>query len=192
MSRGGARARAVFVARFLALFAVLAVAGWASAAPRHYGEALRLAGSATAPLVSGWTLERRAAVAGGPQQVWYRRGTEQLRLAIGLEHMALSLLPLLALLGATPGLGAAALAARVVIGVAGLFVLDLVVLWLFPWLVGSPGPLTDILGTFLGLLAFVGAPVIFWFALTYDQLSHVWRLGADERSTAAVLPLSGD
>lgn len=176
MSRGGARARAVFVARFLALFAVLVLAGWASDAPRRYGEALRLAASATAPLVNGWTLERRAPVPGGAQQVWYRRGTDQLRLAIGLEQMALSLLPLLALLGATPGLGAAALAARAALGSAALFLLDLLVLWLFPWLVGSPGPLTDILGTFLGLLAFVGAPVILWFALTYDRLRDVWRL----------------
>jgi hypothetical protein len=177
MSRGagGARARGVFVLRFLVLFGLLATLGFWLRVPQGYGEALRLAGSLTSPLVNGWTLERRPA-ADGLQQVWFRRANDQLRLAIGLEQMALSLLPLLALLGATPGLGAAALAARAGLGLAGLFLLDLLVVWLFPWLVGSPGPTTDILGTFLGLLTFVGGPVILWFALTYDRLRDVWQL----------------
>ncbi|MDX2171319.1 MAG: hypothetical protein SF182_29900 [Deltaproteobacteria bacterium] len=173
---GGARARGVFVLRFLLLFAGLATLGFWLGVPQRYGEVLRVAGSLTCPLLNGWTLERRAAAADGLQQVWFRRGNDQLRLAIGLEQMALSLLPLLALLGATPGLGPAGVAARAAIGVAALFLLDLLVIWLFPWLVGSPGPTTDILGTFLGLLTFVGGPVILWFALTYDRLRDVWRL----------------
>ena len=32
------------------------------------------------------------------------------------------------------------------------------------------------LGTFLGLLTFVGGPVILWFVLTFRQLQAVWRL----------------
>lgn len=177
MSRGagGARARGVFVLRFLVLFGALAALGFWLRVPQGYGEALRVAGSFTSPLVNGWTLERRPA-AEGLQQVWFRRGSDQLRLAIGLEQMALSLLPLLALLGATPGLGPAALAQRAAVGIGALFMLDLLVVWLFPWLVGNPGPTTDILGTFLGLLTFVGGPVILWFALTYDRLRDVWRL----------------
>jgi len=90
--------------------------------------------------------------------------------------MALSLLPLLALLGATPGLDARAIALRAALGIAGLFVLDLLVLLLYPWLVGNPNAVTDIVGTFLGLLTFVGAPVILWFVLTYRILREVWRL----------------
>ena len=172
---GGARARTAFVARFLALFALLIVGGWITDAPRRYAEALRVAGTITSPLVNGWTLERRDAST-GRQEVWFRRGNDQLRLAIGLEQMALSLLPLLALLGATPGLGARGFALRAAIGVAGLFALDLLVIWLFPWLV-QRGPVTDVIGTFLGLLTFVGGPVILWFALTYRTLRHVWRLG---------------
>ena len=47
---------------------------------------------------------------------------------------------------------------------------------LYPWLVGNPDAVTDIVGTFLGLLTFVGGPVILWFALTYRELRGVWRL----------------
>ncbi|MEO8605087.1 MAG: hypothetical protein ABI629_21145, partial [bacterium] len=71
---------------------------------------------------------------------------------------------------------AAGLAARAAIGVAALFALDLLVLLLYPWLVGNPNAVTDITGTFLGLLTFVGAPVILWFALTYRSMRDVWQL----------------
>ncbi|MEO8605338.1 MAG: hypothetical protein ABI629_22405, partial [bacterium] len=128
--RSGARARAVFVARFLGLFAVLACAGFAVDAPAHYAGALRLAGTVTSPLLNGWSLEQRDSPS-GRQEIWFRRGNDQLRLALGLHAMALSLLPLLALLGATPGLGAAGLAARAAIGVAALLALDLLVVLLY-------------------------------------------------------------
>lgn len=167
--------RGAFVARFLLLFALLAALGWASDAPRAYGRALRVAGSATSPLVNGWTLEDRSAPS-GKQEIFFRRGNDQLPLALGLSQLALSQLPLLALLGATPGLGARGLAARAAIGVAALFALDLLVLLAYPWLVGAPNAFTDIAGTFLGLLTFVGGPVILWFVLTYEQLRGVWRL----------------
>ena len=62
-------------------------------------------------------------------------------------------------------------------GVVGLFALDLLILLLYPFLVGSPNAFTEIIGTFLGLLTFVGGPVILWFALTFRQLQSVWRLG---------------
>ena len=86
------------------------------------------------------------------------------------------MLPLLSLLGATPGLGAGAIALRALAGIAGLFALDLLILLLYPFLVGSPNAFTDIIGTFLGLLTFVGGPVILWFVLTFKQLRPVWRL----------------
>jgi hypothetical protein len=167
--------RGGFVGRFLLLFALLAALGWLSGAPRAYASALRLAGSATSPLVNGWTLEDRS-TAPGEQEIFFRRGNDQLRLALGLGQLALGLLPLLALLGATPGLGARGLAIRAAIGAAALFALDLLVLLVYPWLVGNPNVFTDILGTFLGLLTFVGGPVILWFVLTYEQLRGVWRL----------------
>ena len=71
--------------------------------------ALRIAASITSPLANGWSLEERPAQA-GRQEIWFRRGNDQLRLGLGLEALALGMLPLLSLLGATPGLGAAPLA----------------------------------------------------------------------------------
>ena len=169
IGRGG------FVARFLLIFAVLATLGWLTRAPHAYAILLRVAGSVTCPLVNGWTLEDRTQP-GGRQEIFFRRGNDELRLALGLDQLALGLLPLLALLGATPGLGAHRLASRAAIGVAALFALDLLIVLAYPWLVGSPNALTDIVGTFLGLLTFVGGPVILWFVLTYEQLRGVWQL----------------
>jgi hypothetical protein len=167
--------RLAFVARFLALFALLIAAGWLTRAPEGYAAALRAVATVTSPIANGWSFEQRDESA-GRQELWFRRGNEQLRFQISLAALALSLLPLLALLGATPGLSAAGLATRAAGGVAGLFVLDLLVVLVYPWLVGSPNAFTDIAGTFLGLLTFVGGPVILWFVLTYRQLGAIWRL----------------
>jgi hypothetical protein len=167
--------KALFVGRFLAVFALLIVLGWISAAPSRYAAALQATASVVGPPLNGWYLEQRGR-AGGPQELWFRRGTEEMRMQLGLEALALGMLPLLSLLGATPGLTLAGVAARAAIGVAALFFLDLLVLLLYPFLVGSPNAFTDIIGTFLGLLTFVGAPVILWFILTFRQLRSVWRL----------------
>lgn len=164
-----------FVGRFLAVFAVLVVAGWLTNAPKGYAAALRSAATLTSPLANGWSLEQRPSTT-GRQEIWFRRGNEQLRLGLGLEALALGLLPLLSLLGATAGLGLSRLLTRAVVGIAALFALDLLILLLYPALVGSPNALTDIVGTFLGLLTFVGGPVILWFALTFRELHDVWRL----------------
>jgi hypothetical protein len=179
--------RLAFIVRFLVVFALLIVAGWWTTAPPRYAEALRIAATVTSPLANGWSLEERERDA-GRQEIWFRRGNDQLRLGLSLDALALGLLPLLSLLGATPGLRPAALALRAGLGVAGLFVLDLLVLLLYPYLIGSApadadlsaralNAATDIVGTFLGLLTFVGGPVILWFVLTFRQLRTVWRLG---------------
>lgn len=165
-----------FVARFLTVFAALIVAGWLSSAPTRYAAALRVAASIASPLANGWSLEERDRSATGRQEIWFRRGSDQLRLGLSLDALALGLLPLLSLLAATPGLGATGFLTRAALGVAGMFALDLLVLLLYPLLVGSPNAVTDIVGTFLGLLTFVGGPVILWFVLTFHQLRTVWRL----------------
>jgi hypothetical protein len=167
--------RLIFVGRFLAIFALLAYAGYLTNAPQAYAAAVAAAATVTSPIANGWTFERRDESA-GRQQLWFRRGNDQLRFGISLEALALGLLPLLALLGATPRLGPAQLAARTALGIAGLFLLDLLVVLIYPWLVGNPTAVTDIVGTFLGLLTFVGGPVILWFVLTYRELRTIWRL----------------
>ncbi len=180
-----------FIGRFLALFALLILLGWFARAPARYAGALHATANVIAPATSGWWLETRSDQ-GGTGQLWLRRGEQEMRMLLSLEALALSLLPFLALLGATPGLGWRQLLIRAAIGCAGLFALDLLVLLLYPVLVPSPTAaptttarvaeaLTDISGTFLGLLTFVGGPVILWFALTFDRLRGVWGLGDKRR-----------
>jgi hypothetical protein len=162
-----------FVGRFLVVFAALIVLGWATDGPRRYAAALRITASAITPAVSGWWIESRPV--GIKDEVFFRHGEQELKLLLSLEALALGLLPLLSLFGATPRLGWKRMATRAAIGVAGLFLLDLLILVLYPYLV-SQTDVADALGTFLGILTFVGGPVILWFALTFDRLRGVWGL----------------
>jgi len=168
------RRRASFVARFLVAFALLIALGWLSDAPRHYARLLAACARLASPPLTGWWLEDRTGTRGA--ELWFRHAGGELRLLLSLESLALGLLPLLALLSATPGMGFRRWGAAALIGGGALFALDLVVVLLYPLLVSTRNALTDITGTFLGLLTFVGGPIILWFVLTFDQLRHVWRL----------------
>lgn len=174
------RSKPLFVLRFLAAFGALIVLGWSTDAQRHYARGLAASARIASPVANGWWLEERIG-AGGPE-LWFRQGTTELRLLLSLESLALGLLPLIALLSATPGLGLRRTAAVALAGCLGLFALDLVVLLLYPLLVSNPNALTDIVGTFLGLLTFVGGPIILWFVLTFDRMRDVWRLGGTAES----------
>lgn len=176
--------RTAFVARFLGLFAALILAGSALGVPARYASLLAAAAGAASPLVTGWWLEPRPAAAGGAG-FWYRSGETAIPLQLSLEALALGLLPLLSLIGATPGLNARRLLTAAALGATGIFLLDLLVLVLYPLLVSRPNPLTDIAGGFLGLLTFVGGPVILWFVLTFDRMKGVWRLGERRAGSAA-------
>jgi len=163
-----------FVARFLAVFALLICVARLTDAPRGYAFLLKRCTAAASPAVSGWWLES-GPEATGPE-LWFRKGAAKIRVQLSPEALSLGLLPLLSLLGATPRMSRARLAASALGGALALFALDLAVLLIYPLLVLSPSAATDIAGTFLGLLVFVGAPVILWFALTFDRLGDVWRL----------------
>jgi hypothetical protein len=169
-----------FVGRFLGGFAALIAIGWLTNAPAHYARLLEALGAVLSPLTNGWWLERRPTAQG--VTLWFRHGTQELKLLLSLESLSLGLLPLIALIAATPGLGWRRALGAVAIGSALFFALDLIVVLLYPLLVSTPNALTDIVGTFLGLLTFVGAPIILWFVLTFDRLRSVWRL--DGRFTA--------
>ena len=137
---------------------------------------------ALSPLASGWSLSAREGPT-GKRRLYFRRASEELRFLLDLKALALGILPLLALIGATPRLGWRDRARAAVLGIVGLFLLDLTVVLLYPFLVRAPNAFKDILGEFLGMLTFVGGPVILWFALTYRQLGRTWGLGQG-RSTA--------
>lgn len=163
----------VFVAKFLIVFAALTILGAVADIPRRYATVLARSAALLTPLTSGWSLEERHS--GGKTRLWFRRGGEQMVLALSLEAMALSLLPLLSLIGATTAPTWSWRLRVIALGVIGLFALDLLVLLLYPALVVDSA-ISNIGGTFLGMLTFVGAPVILWFALTYPQMRPTWRL----------------
>lgn len=162
-----------FVARFLAAFAVMILVASVSDLPARYGRLLRVTAAAVTPVVTGWWMEVHETPGG--TQIRLRRGSETIPFGFSLEKLALGLFPLLSLFGATPGLGIRRGLLRALAACSLFFALDLLVVLLYPVLV-RPGAATDIAGTFLGLLVFVGAPVILWFVFTFDQMRAVWRL----------------
>lgn len=161
-----------FVGRFLALFALLIAVGGLLDAPRGYAAALEKVSSVASPAVTGWWLEARDGPGG--RQLWLRRADRELRFQFSPEKLALGLYPLLSLLLATPAPSWKRRASIVVIGVIAFFTLEILLVLLYPALV-QPGAITDIAGTFLGLITFVGGPLILWFVLTFDQLRFVWK-----------------
>ncbi len=167
-----------FVGRFLVAFAVLIPLATTTDFPTHYASALESVGRVTSPALNGWSFERSADA--GPSGLRFRRGSESMRFELSLAAFALGLFPFLSLVGATPGMPLRRTAWAIVAGVSGLFALDLCVVLAYPWMVRNPNDIKDITGTFLGLLTFVGAPVILWFALTYRYLAPVWRLELPE------------
>jgi hypothetical protein len=157
-----------FLATFLAIFAVLLVLWSKLDASRWYTTALLATASIVGPTLHGWVLEANAD--GGP--VWVH-GNNSVRAAIQFDALAVGLVPVLALLAATPALSLRRRSLLMFIGAALCFLVDSLVVALFPLLVFYKNPFTDVIGTFLGLIAFVGAPVIIWGGLTFRQLQEL-------------------
>jgi len=156
-----------FFGVFLLSFAALLVLWKATDGSRWYTAAMLTCAGLIGPLLHGWVLDIPAA--GTPTWVY---GNTQVQASIQFDALAVGLVPLLALLAATPGLS---LPRRGILMVAGsflCFLVDTLIVALFPLLVFYKNPFTDIIGTFLGLVAFVGAPVIIWFALTFRELKR--------------------
>ena len=116
------------------------------------------------PILHGWVLDTSQ---GAP--VWVHGG-ERVRVAVQFEALAVGVVPVLALLAATPGLGLRRRGMLMAVGALLCFLIDVLIVALFPLLVFYKNPFTDVIGTFLGLIVFVGAPVIIWFTLTFRQL----------------------
>lgn len=166
--------KALFFLRFMLAFAILIPLGAVLDFPGSYAKALAVVGASVSPAFNGWSLDGALASGTGPMR--FRRGAESIPLKLSLDALALGLLPLLGLIAATPRMWARQRIQAALLGVAGLFALHLVVLTAYPWMVRNPNAVKDISGTFLGLLTFVGAPVILWFALTFRALREIWKL----------------
>lgn len=173
-----------FLARFIVAFGIFAALGGFAGGLRLYASALYGVAGLSAPVLTGWHLERRP-VSGRADEVWLKNTRTEMKLELGLEKLALGLIPFFSLLAATPGLRPRRFAQTATLGLGGFFLLDLLVVLAYPALV-RPGAFADITGTFLGLLTFVGAPVILWFALTYPEMRSVWRFapGSSEKHVA--------
>jgi hypothetical protein len=159
-----------FLATFLVVFAVLLVAWSKLDASRRYTAAVLASAAVVGPTLHGWVLETNAAA--DAQPVWVH-GNNRVRAAIQFDALAVGLVPVLALLAATPGLALRRRALLMVVGAALSFLVDALIVALFPLLVFYQNAFTDVIGTFLGLIAFVGAPVIIWGALTFPQLRQM-------------------
>jgi hypothetical protein len=160
--------KARFLGVFLVSFALLLVFWTGTQASRWYVHGLLTGAGLVGAAVHGWTLQYDPVT---QEPVW-RRGNDQVRAALQFDALAIALVPALALLAATPGLRTRRRAALMALAALLCFAVDIVIVALFPLLVFYKNPCTDVLGTFLGLIAFVGAPVIIWFALTFAELQR--------------------
>jgi hypothetical protein len=156
-----------FLGTFLVVFAALLVAWRALDASRWYTSALLVSAGVIGPLLHGWVLETT-----GPAGPVWVHGSNQVRAAIQFDALAIGIVPVLALLAATPGLRLRRRVVVMFVGAALCFVIDALIVALFPLLVFYKNPFTDVIGTFLGLIAFVGAPVIIWGALAFRELQR--------------------
>jgi hypothetical protein len=158
-----------FLATFLVVFAALLVVWGKVEASRWYTQGVVACAGVVGPIVHGWVLE--AAHDGHGEPVWVH-GSNHVRTAIQFDALAVGVVPVLALLAATPGITVRRRALLMCVGAALCFLIDSLIVALFPLLVFYKNPFTDVVGTFLGLIGFVGAPVIIWVALTFRQLQQ--------------------
>ncbi len=157
-----------FLATFLVLFALLLVAWQSIDGGRWYTRALLASAAIVGPALHGWVLETDR-----PGQAAWVHGERRVRATVQFEALSVGLVPVLALLLATPGLSLRRRLAHTCMGAAVCFMVDVAIIALFPLLVFYKNPFTDVVGTFLGMIAFVGAPVIIWFAFSFRQLKEL-------------------
>ena len=156
-----------FFAIFLAAFALLLVIWNVANGARWYTDGVLLVAGTLGPLLHGWVLEVPPPGQGRP--VWMH-GENHVQASIQFDALAIGVVPLLALLAATPEIRLATRVGRMLVGALINFMISALIVALFPLLVFYTNPFTDIIGTFLGLIAFVGAPAIIWFGLSFREL----------------------
>ncbi len=158
-----------FLGAFLAAFAAFLVVWRVTDIGPYYSAALLRSAGVVGPMLHGWILEIPDAGHGKPQWV---HGSDSVEAAIQFDALSIGVVPVLALLAATPGLRWRRRLGSMAAGGLLCFVVDTLIVTLFPLLVFYKNAFTDVIGTFLGLVAFVGAPAIIWFALTFRELQQ--------------------
>jgi hypothetical protein len=155
-----------FLLRFLLCIAILLVVWSRSPLARLYSDAVVAIAARLGPPLHGWVLDQPPPPA---RPVW-RQGDHRVEAALQFDALAVGVVPLLALILATPGIKPGRRLLRCLLGASGNLLISAAIVTAFPLLVFYKNVFTDILGTFLGLIAFVGAPAILWFVLCRDEL----------------------
>jgi hypothetical protein len=163
-----------FAGIFLLSFAVLLVVWWAINFPSRYRTAVLATAQVLSPAVNGWWLDYDRPDKVG--DVVFRVGDREIAMLLQLPALSMGLVPLLSLIMATPFQRPKRLAINVVLGVILYFVVDLVVILVYPLIIDRPNAFKDTIGVFTGLMAFVVAPLALWFILTYPALQSIWQL----------------
>ena len=177
-----------FAATFLLTFAVLVVLWWLSDFARHYRQSVLATVQLHSPVVNGWFLDYDRP--GTIDPVVFHYADRQLPMLLQLPALSMGLMPFLALVVATPGLGAERKVVTLVLGSVLFFLIHVAVVLAYPVIMDRPNTLKDTLGVFSGLVAFVVAPLGLWFVLTYPALRAVWQL-SPVPDTPAVVSKSG-
>ena len=163
-----------FAGKFLLTFAVLVTLWWAIDFARLYRSAVLATVQVLSPVVNGWWLDYD--LPGMVDPVVFRSGDRRLAMLLQLPALSMSLMPFLALVVATPGLGRKRTAATLTLGSGLYFLIHVAVILAYPLIMDRPNVVKDTLGVFSGLVAFVLAPLGLWFVLTYPALRSLWQL----------------
>ncbi len=172
-----------FTGKFLLAFAVLVALWWATDFAAVYRRGILSAGQLLSPVVNGWWLDYD--VPGLASPVVFRSGDRQLPMLLQLPALSMGLMPFLALVVATPGLGLKRTVITLSGGSALFFLIHLAVVLSYPPIMDQPNTFKDTLGVFSGLVAFVLAPLGLWFVLTYPALRSLWRFVPEQASVKA-------
>jgi hypothetical protein len=156
-----------FVGTFLLVFALLLFMWEATRSADWYTQGLLACAGVVGPAIHGWVLDTHRP--GQSLPVWVR-GPNEVKASLQFDALSVGLVPLLALLAATPGLGIRRRAGLMLAGAAICFALHTSIVAMFPLLVFYKNAFTDVIGTFLGVVIFVGAPVMIWFTLAFREL----------------------
>ncbi|MBI4515332.1 MAG: hypothetical protein HY699_05895 [Deltaproteobacteria bacterium] len=163
-----------FAAIFLLAFALLQALWWANDCASRFRLAVLATAQVVSPIVNGWWLEYDPPGKAG--EAVFRAGDRKLHLLLQLPALSMGLVPFLALVLATPGLGIKRAAVAGAAGGVLYLLIDVAVVLAYPLIMDRPNALKDTLGVFSGLMAFVVAPLGLWFALTYSTLRSLWGL----------------
>jgi len=169
-----------FAGVFLLAFGVVLTLWWAVDFARFYEAAVLEAARLLSPLVNGWWLDYGRP--GSAAEAVFRSGDRHIKMLLQLPALSMGIVPFIALVAATPGIGVKRAAITAAAGVVLYWLIDVIVVLVYPLIMNQPNMFKDTVGVFSGLVAFVLAPPALWFVLTYPVLRPLWQLDSAAES----------